>query len=155
MERKIPDYRGRLRLLILHILAEGPKHGYGIMKELKNIIGHCPGSGAIYPQLHYLKAKGYVKVEDTVEGGRLVKVYTLTEKGREYLSSKEKELNETLRLLRSVRELQEMGLAELVRRMRELATAIPDLPPEAKARVRAALRKFLLEIDSIIMEYGK
>lgn len=72
--------RGGVRTAILHLLTEGPMHGYQIIQELsERTHGYWqPSPGAIYPTLQQLDDEGLVRVEEK-EGK---KVYALTEEGR-------------------------------------------------------------------------
>jgi len=70
-----------VEFLILLSLLEKPRHGYEIIKELKERFEDTwiPKSGTFYPSLSRLEDKGYVK--SVVRGNR--KLYTLTSKGIE------------------------------------------------------------------------
>jgi DNA-binding transcriptional ArsR family regulator len=72
--------RGDVRAAILHLLGEGPMHGYQIMQELEERTDGLwrPSPGAIYPTLQQLEDEGLVRSEE--REGR--KVYSLTEEGR-------------------------------------------------------------------------
>jgi DNA-binding PadR family transcriptional regulator len=71
---------GELRLAILSLLAEGPKHGYQLMKEMKERSGgmYKASAGSVYPTLQQLEDEGLV--EASQEDGR--RVYRLTVAGR-------------------------------------------------------------------------
>jgi DNA-binding PadR family transcriptional regulator len=83
---------GRLRLYLLKLLAEGPKHGYELIRLLENrFLGlYAPSAGTIYPRLQRMEAEGLVN--HTAAGGR--KVYEITEAGRAELSQRAGELAE-------------------------------------------------------------
>ena len=74
-----------LQLLILSLLAEGPAHGYEIMKALAERSGgfYSPSPGMVYPALTYLEEVGYARVES--EGTR--KQYRITDEGRAHLDA--------------------------------------------------------------------
>jgi DNA-binding PadR family transcriptional regulator len=71
---------GEVRLAILSLLTEAPKHGYQLMKELQEFSGglYTASAGSVYPTLQQLEAEAMVSV--SVEGGR--RVYRLTRAGR-------------------------------------------------------------------------
>ncbi|MFN2529452.1 MAG: PadR family transcriptional regulator [Candidatus Baltobacteraceae bacterium] len=76
--------RGLLPFLLLHLLAERPRHGYDFMREFKERGGRFrPGPGSIYPTLAALEEAGFVKSRD--EGGK--RVYVITEEGIEHMKS--------------------------------------------------------------------
>jgi DNA-binding PadR family transcriptional regulator len=77
---------GDLRLVILRLIAEKPRHGYEIIKEIEERVGgaYSPSPGVIYPTLTLLEEVGYVDVTPG-EGAR--KLHTITEAGRSFLSA--------------------------------------------------------------------
>ena len=83
---------GRLRLYLLKLLEESPRHGYEVIRLLEDrFMGlYAPSHGTIYPRLQRLEAEGLVT--QSQEGGR--KVYQLTDAGREELASRRQELAE-------------------------------------------------------------
>jgi len=74
---------GEVRLAILSLLAEGPKHGYQLMKEMKDRSGgmYSASAGSIYPTLQQLEDEGLIEAAQA-SGKR---VYSLTEAGRKEL----------------------------------------------------------------------
>lgn len=56
---------GALRLYLLALLESGPKHGYELIKALKERFGgtYSPSAGTIYPRLGKLEAEGLVATE--------------------------------------------------------------------------------------------
>ncbi|MBL0169922.1 MAG: PadR family transcriptional regulator [Gemmatimonadaceae bacterium] len=77
--------QGDLKLVILRLLDEKPRHGYDIIKELEERSGgrYTPSAGAIYPTLTMLEDLGYA-VTTPEEGGK--KVYSITDAGRAHLA---------------------------------------------------------------------
>lgn len=95
---------GRLRLYLLKMLDESPRHGYEIISLLRDrFLGvYSPSPGTIYPRLARLEEEGLVT--HTEEGGR--KVYSLTDKGREELRERERDLDDLEReITDSVRDI--------------------------------------------------
>src|SRR5215470_19747201 len=56
---------GDLRLVILSLIAEKPRHGYEIIKAIEDQVGgaYSPSPGVIYPTLTLLEELGYVTVQ--------------------------------------------------------------------------------------------
>jgi PadR family transcriptional regulator len=85
---------GTLDLLILRTLAAGPKHGYGIAEQLREVsedVLHV-GESSLYPALQRLLLNGWVKAEwGASENNRRARYYTLTATGRKRLSSEREE----------------------------------------------------------------
>ncbi|RKN17982.1 PadR family transcriptional regulator [Micromonospora musae] len=81
---------GRLRLYLLRLLDDGPKHGYELIRLLEErFLGlYAPSAGTIYPRLQRLEAEGLVT--HTAAGGR--KTYEITESGRAELRQRADEL---------------------------------------------------------------
>lgn len=76
--------QGDLKYVILTLLAEKPRHGYEIIKELEEKSGgaYAPSAGTVYPTLQLLEDLGYASVS-LEDGGK--KVYSITDAGRTYL----------------------------------------------------------------------
>lgn len=72
---------GEVRLAILSLLAEGPKHGYQLMKELKERSGglYRASAGTIYPTLQMLEDEGLIELDPQQQPRR---VYRITDAGR-------------------------------------------------------------------------
>ncbi|MFC4050705.1 PadR family transcriptional regulator [Actinomadura syzygii] len=83
---------GRLRLYLLKLLEESPRHGYEVIRLLQDrFLGvYSPSPGTIYPRLARLESEGLV-THEVVKGK---KVYSLTDKGREELERRMDELAE-------------------------------------------------------------
>ena len=81
---------GRLRLYLLKLLEESPRHGYEVIRLLQDrFLGvYSPSPGTIYPRLARLESEGLV-THEVIKGK---KVYSLTDKGREELERRMDEL---------------------------------------------------------------
>src|ERR1700733_4277317 len=77
--------QGDLRLIALALIAQAPRHGYEIIKQLeeKTADWYSPSPGIVYPTLTYLEEAGYVTA--SAEGSK--KLYTITDEGRAYLEA--------------------------------------------------------------------
>jgi DNA-binding PadR family transcriptional regulator len=77
------DY-GDLRLLILAMIADRPRHGYELIKAIEERFGgsYSPSPGVIYPTLSWLNDMGYAASE-TEDAGR--KSYRITSEGEAFL----------------------------------------------------------------------
>ncbi|MFE5585960.1 PadR family transcriptional regulator [Kitasatospora sp. NPDC056531] len=83
---------GRLRLYLLKLLDEAPRHGYEVIRLLEERFQglYAPSAGTVYPRLAKLEQEGLVS--HSTEGGR--KVYRLTDAGRAELEARQGELDE-------------------------------------------------------------
>jgi DNA-binding PadR family transcriptional regulator len=144
-----PVFRhGRLRLYLLRLLDEEPRHGYEVIRLLRDrFMGvYAPSPGTIYPRLARLEEEGLVTHDE--ENGR--KVYRITEAGREELRNRGDELEELEEELSAsvsdiVREVREdvrdtvRGLREeLTRAAREMRGTERDSKDQAREQARTA-----------------
>ena len=76
--------QGDLKYVILQLLAEKPRHGYEIIKELEDRFSgaYAPSAGTVYPTLTLLEDLGYATIT-LEENGK--KVYSITPEGQKYL----------------------------------------------------------------------
>ncbi|NLP85001.1 helix-turn-helix transcriptional regulator [Microbacterium sp. CFH 90308] len=81
---------GDLRLYLLNLLDEGPRHGYDIMQALSDRTGgtYTPSAGTIYPRLAKLEEEGLVT--KSVDGRKTV--YAITEAGHAEVEARAGEL---------------------------------------------------------------
>jgi PadR family transcriptional regulator, regulatory protein PadR len=84
--------KGHLDMLLLAVLADGPKHGYAVIAELharSNRVLELP-DGTVYPALHRLLRAGLLASDWTVVNGRRRRVYRLTPTGRTALREQQR-----------------------------------------------------------------
>ena len=125
-----PVFRhGSLRLYLLRLLDEEPRHGYEVIRLLRDrFMGvYSPSPGTIYPRLARLEEEGLV-THDEVDGR---KVYRITEAGREELRSRSDELDE----------LEE-----------ELSESVSDIVREVREDVRQTVRSLREELTRAARE---
>ncbi|MER7797395.1 PadR family transcriptional regulator [Microbacterium sp. NPDC096154] len=120
---------GDLRLYLLNLLAETPRHGYDIMQAVAERTGgtYTPSAGTIYPRLAKLEEEGLVT--KTTDGRKTV--YEITEAGRAELAARADDLDGI-----------EAGLADTVR-------LIAD---EVRANVREAMRSLRADLAAAATE---
>ncbi|MEU2107799.1 helix-turn-helix transcriptional regulator [Streptomyces sp. NPDC019507] len=123
---------GRLRLYLLKLLDEAPRHGYEVIRLLEERFQglYAPSAGTVYPRLAKLEAEGLVT--HATEGGR--KVYSITDAGREELAGRSGELADL-----------ELEIRESVS---ELAAEIRDDVRGAAGRLRSEMRAAATESRS-------
>jgi DNA-binding PadR family transcriptional regulator len=124
---------GRLRLYLLKLLSEGPKHGYELIRLLENrFLGlYAPSAGTIYPRLSRMETEGLVT--HTAAGGR--KVYEITAAGRAELADRAGELADLEREIHaSVADLSTLaGDIE-----RQVSGSVRDIKRELREAAKAA-----------------
>ncbi len=80
--------QGTVDLLILRTLALGSQHGWGISERLQQTSGDrlCIQQGSLYPALHRLERRGWVKARWGIsDNNRRAKYYELTKAGHRQL----------------------------------------------------------------------
>jgi DNA-binding PadR family transcriptional regulator len=82
--------QGALRLVVLGLIAEEPRHGYDIIKALEERFAgtYSPSPGSIYPMLQMLEEADLVSSE--MSGNK--RLFSITEAGRAYLKDNEADL---------------------------------------------------------------
>ena len=93
---------GTLDALILKTLTFGPRHGYGIVRWLRDQTrnGIPVEEGSLYPALYRMERDGWIAADwGTSELGRSAKVYQITEKGRLQLRAQVQEFESFVRLV--------------------------------------------------------
>jgi DNA-binding PadR family transcriptional regulator len=107
---------GDLKLLLLALIEQQPRHGYEMMRIIEEMFhGHySPSPGAIYPTLTMLEELGYAQVEETT-GNR--KLYAITDEGRAFLDENRAEVEAvTSRTEQSARMAAKMSAPMTVRK---------------------------------------
>ena len=128
-----PVFRhGSLRLYLLKLLDEAPRHGYEVIRLLQDrFLGvYAPSPGTIYPRLARLEEEGLV-THDEIDGK---KVYRITDKGREELHAR----------LDDLAELEE-----------EITASVRDIAREVSEDVRETVRSLREELASAARDMSK
>lgn len=117
---------GSLRLYLLSLLNESPRHGYELIQALSDRFGgtYSPSAGTIYPRLAKLEEEGLVT--KVTEGRKTV--YQITDAGRQELADREGELDaiedEVTDSVRRLADEVRAGVSEAMRSLRaDLASA--------------------------------
>jgi DNA-binding PadR family transcriptional regulator len=91
-------YSGLIRLHVLHHAAHEPIFGLGMVEELARH-GYRISPGTLYPLLHGLEKKGYLRAADLRNGKSRRKVYRATPLGRNALHAATGKVRELFREL--------------------------------------------------------
>ncbi len=86
-------YSGLIRLHVLYHAAEKPIFGLGMIEELAHH-GYRISPGTLYPLLHSLEKKGYLRSSEQVNGKSRRKVYRATPLGRKSLAAAKNKVRE-------------------------------------------------------------
>jgi PadR family transcriptional regulator PadR len=82
--------QGTLDLLILRTLALESMHGWGIAQRIQQVSKDVLqiGQGSLYPALHRLEYKGWIRAEwGASENNRKAKYYSMTRAGQKQLEA--------------------------------------------------------------------
>ena len=143
-------FRGYMRLVVLHVLRGQPKHVYGLIKSIEDLVGVRPSTGVIYPVLRSSIREGLVEVESLSVEGREVKVYRLSEKGLKYLELRESDLKEVLRLAESFKKSRLAGCERLFDLVREIVVSAGRLSDAELMELRKAITEFEARVLEIL-----
>jgi DNA-binding PadR family transcriptional regulator len=148
--------QGDLKLVILQLLEEKPRHGYDIIKALEEKSGgaYSPSPGTVYPTLSLLEEMDYAKAT-LEESGK--KVYAITAEGRKYLAENRTTVDDVLERLVQFGESLFGGrpMAGAHEAMGQLARAYARIvmrggaTPEQVQKVAEILRRAATELDAV------
>ncbi len=145
--------RGILKFALLKLLAEVPRHGYDLMREIREK-GWGGGAGSVYPLLGALEAAGLIVGRE--EGDR--RIYEITEPGRRLLGEHAAELERLLNDDEDDHEEEEPagGRTQLrdsaARLMHSVSQLGPSSKPETIEHVCNLLDKARKEIYQLLAE---
>lgn len=93
--QRLFDY-GELRLLVLAMMADAPRHGYEVIKAIEERMAgsYRPSPGVIYPTLAWLEDMGYASLA-AQQSGR--KPYAITPEGKAFLTANQTAADELMR----------------------------------------------------------
>ncbi len=84
---------GQLRLVLLKLIADEPRHGYDLIRAIEALTGgdYAPSPGVVYPTLTLLQDMGLIE-EAPGEGAR--KPFQVTDEGRAHLEQNARDVDE-------------------------------------------------------------
>lgn len=141
---------GELRLALLALVAEQPRHGYELIKAIEDMTGgtYAPSPGAVYPRLQLLADEGKI-AEAEAEGAK--KPFEATEEGRAELQERADEVEALMERLGAHGERAEKTRSpDLMRALGNLATVLRN-----KAKGGRLDKASMEEIVDIIDEVAK
>lgn len=117
---------GDLRIALLALIAEQPRHGYELIKEIEQRFGgtYAPSPGSVYPTLTLMEELGYVAAAESAGGKRL---YTIADGGRAFLEENRAAVDGVMARMALAARAMSGG-------------SVPEAVVEAMHTVRAAIR---------------
>ena len=145
--------QGDLRLVILALIAQQPRHGYELIREIEDRLGgaYSPSPGVVYPTLTLLEEMGYAALQP--DGGAK-KLYSATPEGLAHLEQNKATVDGLFARINETgggpgrdfapRILRAMGNVKLALRLR---LSQGPLSAEQVDKISAALDAAALEIE--------
>ena len=146
---------GELRLVLLKLVADEPRHGYDLIRAVEELTGgeYAPSPGVIYPTLTLLQDMGLIE-EAPGDGPR--KPFQVTEDGRAHLEEKSDEVDGLFERLSDLRPSQHSeGASPIWRAMRNLGVAIRhrvtqgEITEETKFELAALIDELAQKIERL------
>jgi DNA-binding PadR family transcriptional regulator len=115
---------GELRLVLLKLIADEPRHGYDLIRAIEELTGgeYAPSPGVVYPTLTLLQDMGLIE-EAAVEGPR--KPFQVTKEGQKHLKERAEEVQALFDRLQELKPRAEQTAGPAIgRAVRNLMTAL-------------------------------
>ena len=92
---------GELRLVLLKLIADEPRHGYDLIREIEELTGggYAPSPGVVYPTLTLLDEMGLIE-EQRSEGAK--KRFAATDAGRAHLEENREQVDALIARLKEL-----------------------------------------------------
>ena len=132
---------GQLRLYLLALLNEGPRHGYEVIRALEERFNglYSPSAGTVYPRLAKLEEEGLV--ERTDDGRKAT--YRITDAGRAEVAARELDLADLQQDLdHSVHELAQQVRQRVHGNAADLRAELKEAAKQARANATPAGRSY-------------
>ena len=83
---------GELRLVLLKLMADEPRHGYDLIRAIEELTGneYAPSPGVVYPTLTLLQDMGLI---EEAPGKAARKPFQVTDEGRAHLAERQEEVD--------------------------------------------------------------
>lgn len=87
---------GSTSMLLLRLLEEKDMYGYEMIEKLEERSNHVFSlkAGTLYPLLHSLEEKNYLRSYEDEVSGKVRKYYSITKDGKKYLKNRKEEWQE-------------------------------------------------------------
>lgn len=106
---------GELRLVLLKLIADEPRHGYDLIRQIEELTGgaYAPSPGVVYPTITLLDDMGLIEAQQS-EGSK--KLYAITDAGKAELDANAEQVDALIARLSAVGEEQQKTESTSVRR---------------------------------------
>jgi DNA-binding PadR family transcriptional regulator len=150
--RRGPYDSEELRLVLLSLIAEQPRHGYDLIREIEERTAgaYAPSPGIVYPTLTMLQDMGLI-VEGDAAGTR--KVYAVTAEGTALLAEKKDEVADLLARIAELKSAQKGDRAPVRRALRNLHAALSE--KVSRSDDDALMHKIAALLDEVTQKIEK
>jgi DNA-binding PadR family transcriptional regulator len=106
---------GELRLVLLKLIADEPRHGYDLIRQIEELTGgaYAPSPGVVYPTITLLDDMGLIEVQQS-EGAK--KLFAVTEAGIAELEANAEQVAALIARLAAIGDEQQKPDATSIRR---------------------------------------
>jgi len=144
--------QGDLRFVMLKLIAEKPRHGYEIIKEIETRLGgaYSPSPGVVYPTLTLLEELGYVRVASS-EGPK--KLYEITSEGGAVLAEHRDSVERIFARINDLGGAEGDGRVQIIQAVRGLKAALRQrlargpLDAAQTQQIVAALEAIIADVE--------
>jgi DNA-binding PadR family transcriptional regulator len=146
---------GELRLLLLKLIADEPRHGYELIRAIEELSGgqYAPSPGLVYPTLTMLHEMGQIE-ETGADGPR--KAFAVTPAGTEHLAANKAAVDALLARLGELNAARERSDGGPIRRaMQNLRTVLvyrferDEVSPDTVHQIAAILDEAAQKIEKL------
>ena len=146
---------GELRLVLLKLIADEPRHGYDLIRQIEELTGgaYAPSPGVVYPTITLLDDMGLIEVQQS-EGAK--KLFAVTDAGKAELEANAEQVAALIARLTSIGEERQKTDATSIRRamgnLREVLVnrlSSGELDDEVLNRVVALLDEAAQKIERL------
>ena len=140
---------GELRLVILALIAEKPRHGYEVIKALGERVGgdYSPSPGVVYPTLTLLEDMGYASASVDAASRKL---YAITPEGQAHLAENKAQIDAIFARLDGENDADWSSAGSVIRAMLNLRATV-----KLRLRGRQASREQIQAIADALDEVAK
>ncbi len=146
---------GELRLILLKLIADQPRHGYDLIRAIEELSGgvYVPSPGIVYPTLTMLNEMGQIE-EASSDSAR--KAFSITGDGTDYLTARKAEVDALLARLAELASMRERTDRGPIRRAMQNLRAVlinrferDDVTSETMHQVTAILDEAAQRIEKL------
>jgi DNA-binding PadR family transcriptional regulator len=154
----------------MHLVKEGPLHGYAITSCMEEKFGWKPSQTAVYNSLKSMENQNLVTVEERIEKGRVQKIYSITKQGQQFFNETQQIRKERMReyfthifsIAQMVSEIENLKESEafqlkihsILDNMEKISHLLLPLVREAPNETHSIIEKTYTSLKNIALKYN-